>query len=157
MARPRSTTDVDQILRVIHERNAMCSRMLLKALHLHHGNGPIPDLEPEPSSTESVTEFPPSIIPTSKIEQIKRIVCGRYRLSKAEIETNSRKPRVVIARQIGMYLANQLGYSLPEIGRRFGGRDHVTVLYACRKISGLAGSDVKLAAQLAEIQAEISA
>ena len=53
---------------------------------------------------------------------------------------------MVRPRQIAMFLSKALTLrSLPEIGRRFGGRDHTTVLHAVRKIEGLATSDRALA------------
>jgi chromosomal replication initiator protein len=56
---------------------------------------------------------------------------------------------VVRPRQIAMYLAKTLTLrSLPEIGRRFGGRDHTTVLHAVRKIEGLVGNDNMLAEEV---------
>jgi len=56
---------------------------------------------------------------------------------------------VVKPRQIAMYLAKVLTpRSLPEIGRRFGGRDHTTVLHAVRKIEGLAKIDTTLNEEL---------
>jgi chromosomal replication initiator protein len=56
---------------------------------------------------------------------------------------------VVRPRQIAMYLAKTLTLrSLPEIGRRFGGRDHTTVLHAVRKIEGLVDSDATLADEI---------
>jgi chromosomal replication initiator protein len=56
---------------------------------------------------------------------------------------------VVRPRQIAMYLAKVLTpRSLPEIGRRFGGRDHTTVLHAVRKISGLVTTEAALAEEI---------
>ena len=53
---------------------------------------------------------------------------------------------VAMPRQIAMYLAKQMTpRSLPEIGRKFGGRDHTTVLHACRKVEELMKSDLSLA------------
>jgi chromosomal replication initiator protein len=52
-------------------------------------------------------------------------------------------------RQVAMYLAKMLTLrSLPEIGRRFGGRDHTTVLHAVRKVEDMVGADQKLAQEL---------
>jgi chromosomal replication initiator protein len=52
-------------------------------------------------------------------------------------------------RQVAMYLAKQLTLrSLPEIGRRFGGRDHTTVLHAVRKIENLVNNDTSLAEEI---------
>jgi len=56
---------------------------------------------------------------------------------------------VVRPRQVAMYLAKTLTLrSLPEIGRRFGGRDHTTVLHAVRKIENLVGTDSALAEEI---------
>ena len=56
-----------------------------------------------------------------------------------------RTANVVRPRQVAMYLSKVMTLrSLPEIGRRFGGRDHTTVLHAVRKIEGLTGSDEAL-------------
>jgi chromosomal replication initiator protein len=58
--------------------------------------------------------------------------------------------RPIIPRQVGMYLAKKLtSRSLPEIGRRFGGRDHSTVLHAVRKIDDQIHKDDKLAREVA--------
>ncbi len=56
---------------------------------------------------------------------------------------------MVRPRQIAMYLAKSLTLrSLPEIGRRFGGRDHTTVLHAVRKIEGMVMKDQELATEI---------
>ncbi|MFC5069554.1 chromosomal replication initiator protein DnaA [Flaviflagellibacter deserti] len=81
-----------------------------------------------------------------KIEDIQRIVARHYNVSRADILSARRTATVVRPRQIAMYLAKVLTLrSLPEIGRRFGGRDHTTVLHAVRKIDGLLKSDNSLA------------
>ena len=73
-----------------------------------------------------------------KVEDILRIVSRHFAVSKADILSERRHRSVVRPRQIGMYLAKQLtSRSLPEIGRRFGNRDHTTVLHACRTIASL--------------------
>jgi chromosomal replication initiator protein len=66
-------------------------------------------------------------------------------VSRADILSSRRSASVVKPRQIAMYLAKILTLrSLPEIGRRFGGRDHTTVLHAVRKIEGAVEADVSL-------------
>jgi chromosomal replication initiator protein len=81
-----------------------------------------------------------------KIEDIQRIVARHYNVSRADILSARRTATVVRPRQIAMYLAKVLTLrSLPEIGRRFGGRDHTTVLHAVRKIDGLINTDNALA------------
>jgi len=80
-----------------------------------------------------------------KIEDIQKLVASHYSVSRADLLSSRRTAAVVMPRQIAMYLAKALTLrSLPEIGRRFGGRDHTTVLHAVRKIDGLCSSDATL-------------
>ena len=84
-----------------------------------------------------------------KIEDIQRLVANHYNVSKSDILSSRRTATVVRPRQIAMYLSKALTLrSLPEIGRRFGGRDHTTVLHAVRKIEGLTGQDAALAGEI---------
>lgn len=84
-----------------------------------------------------------------KIEEIQRIVAKHYNVSRADILSLRRTATVVKPRQVAMYLSKALTpRSLPEIGRRFGGRDHTTVLHAVRKIEGLVGRDLTLAEEV---------
>lgn len=77
-----------------------------------------------------------------KIERIIRAVSTAYGLSKEDILSRRRTKNIVLPRQIAMYVAKQTTlHSLPEIGRRFGGRDHTTVLHAVRKIERLIPKD----------------
>jgi chromosomal replication initiator protein len=80
-----------------------------------------------------------------KIEDIQKLVASHYSVTRADILSSRRTATVVKPRQIAMYLAKTLTLrSLPEIGRRFGGRDHTTVLHAVRKIEGLSHADRSL-------------
>jgi chromosomal replication initiator protein len=84
-----------------------------------------------------------------KIEDIQKLVATHYNVSRADILSSRRTATVVRPRQIAMYLAKVLTLrSLPEIGRRFGGRDHTTVLHAVRKIEGLAVKDGTLSEEI---------
>jgi chromosomal replication initiator protein len=84
-----------------------------------------------------------------KIEEIQRIVARQYNVSRADLLSSRRTANVVRPRQVAMYLAKTLTLrSLPEIGRRFGGRDHTTVLHAVRKIENLVGNDTALADEI---------
>ncbi len=77
-----------------------------------------------------------------KIDDIQKLVASHYNISRADILSSRRTANVVRPRQIAMYLSKVLTLrSLPEIGRRFGGRDHTTVLHAVRKIEDLASKD----------------
>jgi chromosomal replication initiator protein len=84
-----------------------------------------------------------------RIEDIQRVVARQYNVSRADLLSSRRTANVVRPRQVAMYLAKILTLrSLPEIGRRFGGRDHTTVLHAVRKIETLAGNDSTLADEI---------
>lgn len=80
-----------------------------------------------------------------KIEDIQRVVARQYNVSRSDLLSSRRTANVVRPRQVAMYLAKTLTLrSLPEIGRRFGGRDHTTVLHAVRKIEALVAKDISL-------------
>lgn len=84
-----------------------------------------------------------------KIEDIQKLVASHYSVTRADILSSRRTATVVKPRQVAMFLSKTLTLrSLPEIGRRFGGRDHTTVLHAVRKIEGLASSDSALRDEL---------
>jgi chromosomal replication initiator protein len=84
-----------------------------------------------------------------KIEDIQRVVARQYNVNRSDLLSSRRTANVVRPRQVAMYLAKVLTLrSLPEIGRRFGGRDHTTVLHAVRKIEHLIGTDSTLADEI---------
>jgi chromosomal replication initiator protein len=92
-----------------------------------------------------------------KIEDILRIISRHFGVSKGDLLSQRRHRSVVWPRQIGMYLAKQLTHrSLPEIGRRFGNRDHTTVLHAIRKIEGVIAGDAGLRDEIDELKKLIS-
>jgi chromosomal replication initiator protein len=65
-----------------------------------------------------------------------------FGVNRGDLLSSRRNRSIVRPRQIGMYLAKSLtSRSLPEIGRRFGGRDHTTVLHAIRKVESLLSED----------------
>lgn len=79
------------------------------------------------------------------IDEIQRKVSEHFRIRHAEMVSARRAREVARPRQIAMYLAKQLTpRSLPEIGRRFGGRDHTTVIHAVRQIERLRAADSEL-------------
>ncbi|WP_250152580.1 chromosomal replication initiator protein DnaA [Ancylobacter radicis] len=92
-----------------------------------------------------------------RVDDILRIVAKHYNVTRADILSQRRTANVVKPRQIAMYLAKMLTLrSLPEIGRRFGGRDHTTVLHAVRKIEGLVGSDRAVADEIETLKRLVS-
>ncbi len=80
------------------------------------------------------------------IEEIQKRVAEHYNVRLAEMHSARRARAVARPRQVAMYLAKQLtSRSLPEIGRKFGGRDHTTVMHAVRKIDELRAADNEFA------------
>ena len=79
------------------------------------------------------------------IDEIQKRVSEHFHIRHAEMVSARRAREVARPRQIAMYLAKQLTpRSLPEIGRRFGGRDHTTVIHAVRQIEKLRASDSEI-------------
>jgi hypothetical protein len=94
--------------------------------------------------------------PYPRVEEIKTVVARAYNCSCLDLISARRAANVVRPRQIAMYLAKKLTpRSLPDIGRRFGGRDHTTVLHAVRKIAGLVLTDDALAQEIDGLEAEL--
>jgi len=80
------------------------------------------------------------------IDEIQRKVAEHYNIRMADMHSARRARNVARPRQVAMYLAKQLtARSLPEIGRKFGGRDHTTVMHAVRKVEELMTSDAQIA------------
>jgi chromosomal replication initiator protein len=80
------------------------------------------------------------------VDQIQKVVSEHYSLKQADLISERRARAVARPRQVAMWLAKQITTrSLPDIGRRFGGRDHTTVLHAVRRIEQLKGEDPQIA------------
>jgi chromosomal replication initiator protein len=76
------------------------------------------------------------------IEEIQRKVASHFNLRITDMHSARRSRSIARPRQIAMYLAKQLTHrSLPEIGRKFGGRDHTTVMHAVKKVDELRAAD----------------
>jgi chromosomal replication initiator protein len=80
------------------------------------------------------------------IEEIQKKVAEHFNIRVADMHSARRARQVARPRQVAMYLAKQLtARSLPEIGRKFGGRDHTTVMHAVKKIEELSAGDSSFA------------
>jgi chromosomal replication initiator protein len=79
------------------------------------------------------------------VENIQRIVADYYKIKVSEMYSKKRSRMVARPRQVAMALAKELTHlSLPDIGDAFGGRDHTTVLHACRKIAELRAGNAEI-------------
>ncbi|MFN7113895.1 MAG: chromosomal replication initiator protein DnaA [Alphaproteobacteria bacterium] len=91
------------------------------------------------------------------IEDIQRRVADHYNLRMTDILSPRRARPVARPRQVAMYLAKALTeHSLPEIGRKFGGRDHTTIIHGVRKIEELLLADRQLAADIETLKQRIA-
>jgi hypothetical protein len=91
------------------------------------------------------------------VAEIQRAVCEHFNIGILDLISERRTANLVLPRQIAMYLAKVLTpRSYPDIGRRFGGRDHTTALHAFRKIDDLLARDEALAETIATIREKLS-
>jgi chromosomal replication initiator protein len=91
------------------------------------------------------------------IPDIQKSVSEKYSVSVELIKSEKRSSRIVFPRQVAVYLSRELtDKSLIEIGRQFGGRDHTTVMHACRKIEKCLKDDNELKMVIAELRQKFS-
>jgi chromosomal replication initiator protein len=91
------------------------------------------------------------------IDYIQKVVCDYFSLPMELLKSKTRKRQVVQARQIAMFFAKAMTKSsLSLIGANCGGKDHATVLHACRTVNNLMDTDKKFKANVVELQKKIS-
>lgn len=91
------------------------------------------------------------------IDNIQRVVAEYYKIKISDVLSKRRSRSVARPRQVAMSLAKELtNHSLPEIGDAFGGRDHTTVLHACRKIKELQEEDADIREDLKNLQRSLT-
>jgi len=79
------------------------------------------------------------------VENIQKVVAEYYKIKVADLHSKRRSRSIARPRQVAMAIAKELtSHSLPEIGDAFGGRDHTTVLHACRKVEALSQTDADI-------------
>lgn len=150
-----------------YARNRRCTSKLLNALILHHGQketkiaddaqvellvASLPKQPKEPwfMVLEDITPKPQHPL----IVDIQRHVAKHYGVTRVDMISPRRTDNIVKPRQMAMYLSKEFTTrSLPEIGRKFGGRDHTTVIHAIRKIRTLAWKDWTIAHDVALLEA----
>ncbi len=87
---------------------------------------------------------------------MQKVVARHYGMSVPQLLERTRRHSVARPRQIAMYLAcNMTQASLPDIGQRFGGFDHTTIMYARDRIAALAAQDASLKAELEGVERAI--
>jgi chromosomal replication initiator protein len=91
------------------------------------------------------------------VEEILKRVSSHFNIKISDIKSPKRLKAVVLPRQIAMYLSRQLtSSSYPEIGERFGGKDHSTIIHAIRKIEKLIEEDFQLSSTIENLKKELT-
>jgi len=91
-----------------------------------------------------------------RIASIQKLVASSYGISVEALKSKSRTQKVVFPRQVAIYLTRELtGVPLVEIGKRFGGRDHTTILHAYGKIAEIARTDPSLQERLEKMKRQL--
>lgn len=91
------------------------------------------------------------------VDRIVELVSGYFRLEPGALRSRRRVRNIVLPRQVSMYLARKLtALSLEEIGRLFGGRDHTTVLHACRKVEEALPDDAMLSGAVRQLHSQLA-
>jgi len=90
------------------------------------------------------------------MEDIQEAVCAQFHVKLAELKSRRRSKTLVHPRQIAMYLCRELtDASYPEIGRQFGGKDHTTIIHACKQVAKAKESDAALHATIEALKEQI--
>jgi chromosomal replication initiator protein len=106
---------------------------------------------------QMIDKFVKNTVHEISIDYIQKIVCDYFELPLEVLKSKTRKREVVQARQLAMYFSKQLTKSsLSNIGMHCGGKDHATVLHACRTVNNLIDTDKKFKAQVVDLQKRIN-
>ncbi len=98
---------------------------------------------------------PPTAAPT--IARVQELACETFAVTRDELLSGGRTARLAWARQVAMYLAREhTGATLPAIGESFGGRNHTTVMYACRKAAGRIAADPVAQALVHDLERQLT-
>ncbi len=115
-------------------------------------------LHPQPLDVETVAEHfgVEASVNRPTVERIAQRVGRYFQVEPRQLQERGRTRQTLLPRQIGMYLARQLTpLSLQQIGAYFGGRDHSTVLHACRKVEKALAHDVRLSGAVRQLHADL--
>ncbi len=102
-----------------------------------------------------------NLVKTSEIRELNidtiiKVVCENYKIDESEIQKNTRKHEIVMARQVAMYLCKELTQtSLSTIGTRLGNRNHSTVLYSCKAVKDMIDTDKEFEKLVKRIEAQV--
>ena len=90
------------------------------------------------------------------IDYIQKVVCSYFNIPVEQIQSKTRKREIVQARQVAMFFSKNLTKaSLATIGSQIGGKDHATVLHACKTVNNLIETDKRFRIQIDEIEKKL--
>jgi chromosomal replication initiator protein len=129
---------------------------LIRVVASHSLTGSPVDVALAASVLDEMYPQPSTCAPT--VEDIQRVVAAHYGLSVAELVSERRTTRIAWPRQVAIHLARELTReSLPALGSAFGGRNHATVLHACKRVSERVKTEPDVNNELSELSAAIGA
>lgn len=149
------------LVEFVHARNVVCSRALLDALSVYHGVAVDPPVsEPEdvlpPIPDKEIAQAAEMAFPKyiNRLSEIRRLVLKEFPgMTMSEMMSRRRKKHLVLARHICMYVAKyHTGKSYPEIGRRFNGMDHSTIISGVNRIERDIQRNAEIAAMVNRVE-----
>jgi chromosomal replication initiator protein len=100
--------------------------------------------------------FGDAAAPVIDAQKVQLEVANKFNVDLSDLKGKCRSADIVLPRQIAMYLIRELtDYSLPSIGKAFGGRDHSTVLHSCKKIEDKLAEDKSFDSMITELARQI--
>ncbi|MGN6168960.1 MAG: chromosomal replication initiator protein DnaA [Solirubrobacteraceae bacterium] len=150
----RDPTVLDLIAETITDNIRALEGALIRIVAHHSLTGRPIDVELATSVLDHM--YPPTQAAGPTLENIKAVIASHYEISVAELISSSRTGRIAWPRQLAIHAARELtGQSLQSIGSAFGGRNHATVLHACRRVAERARTDPESAAEVERLLAAL--
>jgi chromosomal replication initiator protein len=110
-----------------------------------------------PMAKESLKDIIVDKAKDISIEMIQKMVADHFRIKVSELKSDKRLKTIVVPRQIAIYLCRELTKaSYPEIGDRFGGKDHSTIIHSVKKIEKLLPSDFELKSTIDQLRRQLT-
>jgi chromosomal replication initiator protein len=145
---------LDAIARRITDNVRALEGALIRVVAYHSLTGQSIDLGL--TMTVLNTMYPDRPQRQASIDHIQAAVASRYGLAVSDLLSSSRAARIAWPRQLAIYLAREFtSTSLQMIGEAFGGRNHATVLHACKRVSARVATDQQLSKELDELKAAV--
>jgi chromosomal replication initiator protein len=103
--------------------------------------GEVIDLDLTKNALKSLLDSTAHVI---TVEKIQKVICHEFKIKLSQLKSRNNSPKFAFPRQVAMYLCKDLtDFSLPEIGKKFGGKHHTTVIHSIRKIDKLRETDLE--------------